>query len=1083
VSAFQPLLEQFSTALQEKFSSTVPGEPEDQLRAPFEALMKEAGVAMGHEVVAVGETRLANNGGRPDFGVSVDRLLCGYAELKAPGKGADTAKFTGHDARQWKRFSDLPNILYSDGHEFALYRYGEMLRSLRLEGSPQALGAKAVSAANAQDFRALLHDFFAWEPVVPSSSAQLAEYLAPLTRILRDDVLDALETGAEGVVAAAQDWRRYLFPGANDKRFADAYAQTITFALLLARSDGSDTLVLDEAVNQLTHSNSLLSRALRVLTDPLVKEHLATSLSLLQRVINAVPAGTMSGGRRDPWLHFYEDFLSVYDPQLRKDAGAYYTPVEVVQAQVRMVDDLLRTRLGKRSGFASGGVDVLDPAVGTGTYLLGIVEYAMQRVQEQEGPGAVAGRASLLAKSLYGFEIMVGPYAVAALRMTRMLQQFGAEMPADGAQIILNNTLESPHDAIPELPLLYRPIGIEHQRARRVKNAVPILVCIGNPPYDRHAAATPDNRSMTGGWVRWGDSKDGKDAILNDFIDPVKEAGHGGDLKNLYNLYVYFWRWALWKTFEHDLATGPGIVTYISASSFIDGKAFLGLRRHMRRLCDEIWIIDLGGEGRGTRRDENVFDIQTPVAITVAMRSGSARPDVPAKVHYTRVEGGRAGKLELLEQLESLADLEFEECPDDWDAPFRPAGEGAYFDWPLLTDLMPWQQSGVKAGRTWVIATDQDTLKRRYGFLTAAKVREERALLFKNSPTGKKVDSSAARVTPPAANQVSIMDLDSTMPCPAFLTFPYRSLDRQFIIADGRFIDRSSPPLWHTNSAEQIYFAGLFTQPLGAGPGLTVCADVPDLHYFRGSYGARDIFPLWRDAEATQPNLHPGLLPLLSKALGQPVSAEDAAAYLYAVLAHPAFTERFHDQLATRELRVPLTTCAGLFSRAVELGRELLFLHTYGERFAKGQSWPDPVVKCLKAVPAGELPDDFAYDSGRSIIEVGGGEFGPVSAAVWEYEVSGLKVVQSWLGYRMKNRKGRKSSPLDDIVPAGWGSDYTSELLRLLNLLTRTLELAPLQAKLLDEIQSRPLIPASSLGPVKKEWRQAPKRSGTASLI
>src|SRR5690625_3590460 len=99
---------------------------------------------------------------------------------------------------------------------------------------------------------------------------------------------------------------------------------------------------------------------------------------------------------------------------------------------------------------------------------------------------------------------------------------------------------------------------------------------------------------------------------------------------------------------------------------------------------------------------------------------------------------------------------------------------------------MPWQQSGVKSGGTWVIATDQDTMKRRYGFLTAAKVREERALLFKNSPPGKKVDSSAARVTPPAANQVSIMDLDSTMPCPAFLTFPYRSLDRQFFIVVGR---------------------------------------------------------------------------------------------------------------------------------------------------------------------------------------------------------------------------------------------------------------------------------------------------------
>ncbi|MGH8162292.1 MAG: N-6 DNA methylase, partial [Gammaproteobacteria bacterium] len=540
-------LEQFALTQQQKSSVSVKGEPEDQLRAPFEQLLKDAGNSAGFDVQAIGEIRLGNGGGKPDFGVSVGKLLCGHAELKAPGKGADTATFTGHDKTQWERFRNLPNILYSNGREFALYRWGKQRRFMRLERDPRSAGAAAIAGDNVRQFDALLRDFLAWEPIVPASSKQLAEYLAPLCRILRDDVRDALRAGAPGVVAAANDWRRYLFPGADDARFADAYAQTVTFSLLLARSNGSDTLFLDKAIESLTHANMLLSRALQVLTDPLVKEHLSTSLGLLQRVVNAVPTGTMSGGRRDPWLHFYEDFLAEYDPVLRKDAGAYYTPVEVVQAQVRIVDALLRNRMNKRQGWASGGVDVLDPAAGTGTYLLGVAEHALARVADEEGPGAVAPRADLLAKSLYGFEIMVGPYAVAALRLTRMLQDYGGALPADGAQIMLTNTLESPHEKIPELPLFYQPIGREHQRARRVKDIVPILVCIGNPPYDRHAAATEDNKAMAGGWVRWGELKDGKDAILEDFIGPVKNAGHGGDLKNLYNLYVYFWRWALWK--------------------------------------------------------------------------------------------------------------------------------------------------------------------------------------------------------------------------------------------------------------------------------------------------------------------------------------------------------------------------------------------------------------------------------------------------------------------------------------------------------------------------------------------------------
>ncbi|MEP6897588.1 MAG: N-6 DNA methylase [Rhodanobacter sp.] len=738
-------------------------------------MLADAGKTLAIDVLAIGETLLANHGGKPDFGVSTNQLLCGYAELKAPGKGADTANFGGHDKQQWARFRDLPNILYSDGREFGLYRLGKCERLIRLDGNPCISGDAAITTNNALQFEALLRDFLTWQPIVPGSSRQLADYLAPLCRILRNDVRDALRNKAPGVVAAANDWRRYLFPGADDERFADAYAQTVTFSLLLARSNGSDTLFLDEAIQSLTHANTLLSRALSVLTDPLVKQHLSTSLGLLQRVINAVPTGTMSGGRSDPWLHFYEDFLAAYDPALRKDAGAYYTPVEVVQAQVRICDGLLRRRMNKPLGFATGGVNVLDPAVGTGTYLLGIAEHALARVAEEEGAGAVAARADVLGGALYGFEIMVGPYAVAALRLTRMLQQYGGHVPGDGVQVMLTNTLESPYEKIPELPLLYRPIGLEHRRAKRVKETVPILVCIGNPPYDRHAAATADNRAMTGGWVRWGESKNGKDAILADFIEPVKAAGHGGDLKNLYNLYVYFWRWALWKTFEHDLANGPGIVSYITASSFIDGDAFLGMRRRMRELCDDIWIIDLGGEGRGTRKDDNVFAIQTPVAITVAARYGASDRKTPANVHYTRIEGSRATKLHALETLHSLDGLTFEDCPDGWDAAFRPAGAGNYFNWPLLTDLMPWQHSGVQGKRTWPIGTTAGVLADRWH---AMLNRGDRAAAFKES-TDRLISASYSPFHPSSHDSTPVGQLANEAKCPAPQSYGYRSFDRQ----------------------------------------------------------------------------------------------------------------------------------------------------------------------------------------------------------------------------------------------------------------------------------------------------------------
>lgn len=262
------------------------------------------------------------------------------------------------------------------------------------------------------------------------------------------------------------------------------------------------------------------------------------------------------------------------------------------------------------------------------------------------------------------------------------------------------------------------------------------------------------------------------------------------------------------------------------------------------------------------------------------------------------------------------------------------------------------------------------------------------------------------------------------------------------------------------------------------GPALSISAYVPDLHYFRGSFGAKEILPLYRDAQAQQPNLHPALPAALKQAFGKIVGAEDIAAYLYAVLAHPGYTERFHEELENREVRVPVTLDKALFAAAVAIGRRLIYLHSYGERFAQGQTWPHGRTRCTKAIATESLPEKFSYDEATQTLHVGDGLFKPVAPAVWEFEVSGLKVVQSWLGYRMKNRKGKKSSPLDDIAPASWPPEFTSELLRLLHLLEQTLEIYPQQAALLEQIVAGPLLNADQLGAPPDEFRKSPASHG-----
>ena len=267
------------------------------------------------------------------------------------------------------------------------------------------------------------------------------------------------------------------------------------------------------------------------------------------------------------------------------------------------------------------------------------------------------------------------------------------------------------------------------------------------------------------------------------------------------------------------------------------------------------------------------------------------------------------------------------------------------------------------------------------------------------------------------------------------------------------------------------------SSPLGDGQALTVSADVPDLHFFSGR-GAKDIIPLYRDEAATVPNLHPKLLGLLRERYGKRVSPEDVAAYIYAVAAHPAFTDRFSDELSSKQLRIPVTAERGLFQEAVKIGRHLLFLHTYGERFSGRRKWPKPHIKCTRTISGTSLPEGFGYDEDRKVLVVGDGEVAPVSPGIYHYEVSGLKVVQSWLGNRVRGGKGLKSSPLDDIESPSWTAEYTSELLMLLNLLHETLNIHPSQVELLDNILKHDLIDADNLGPVPYAHRKPPKDNG-----
>ncbi|MBU2457549.1 MAG: DNA methyltransferase, partial [Planctomycetes bacterium] len=599
--------------------------------------------------------------------------------------------------------------------------------------------------------------------------------------------------------------------------------------------------------------------------------------------------------------------------------------------------------------------------------------------------------------------------------------------------------------------------------------------------------STRENRATNGGWVRYGEEGSKVLPILEDFLEPARQAGFGVHLKNIYNLYAYFIRWSLWKVFEHKTAKGPGIISFITASSYLDGDAFVGVREHIRRICDHIDIIDLGGEGRGTRKDENIFAIQTPVAIFVAWRGSQPDKNIPAKVRYVKIEGTKEEKLQKLDKIRSSKDIKWESISTGWQDSFRPKIKGIFTQWPNLVDLMPWQQSGCKLNRTWPIGPSSELLNERWISLVTSSALE-RPSLFKESRDRKITNThDDLLVTTKKLEPISTMDANSHIIRP--VPYCYRSFDRQWIIPDNRLGDVFSVKLWQSYEENQIYLVGLFSTPLGKGPALIACSEIPDIDCFRGSYGAKAVLPLYRNADATLPNLIPELLGLLKNTYDKNVSPEDFAGYIYAVLAHPEYTKRFKKELGNCEIRVPLTKDVKLFFELSQFGQSLIWLHTYSQRMInknqKQGNIPKGFAKCKKAVSDKEnnYPEEYNYDETTQTLFVGDGSFNPVSPAVYDFEVSGLKVVQSWLGYRMKKRSGRKSSPLDDIRPTTWTHQFTRELLELLWVLEKTIEGYPSQIKLFERVLESKLFQADELPEVSDEMRQAPKTKKKSNQI
>ena len=309
---------------------------------------------------------------------------------------------------------------------------------------------------------------------------------------------------------------------------------------------------------------------------------------------------------------------------------------------------------------------------------------------------------------------------------------------------------------------------------------------------------------------------------------------------------------------------------------------------------------------------------------------------------------------------------------------------------------------------------------------------------------------------------------------PYIVPYAYRSFDRQYLILDTRVIDFPRPDLWNTEGPSQIFISEQHTNVIDDGPGLTFSGTVPDMHCFQGHHGGR-VLPLYRDAAGTIPNIAPRLLDHLQQALAREVGAEDLVAYIAAVVAHPGYTQLFRDDLVIPGIRVPLSADQKLWNQAIQLGHQVIMLHTFATRYpdsvlhqmARPQPSERDGPRIVSMIPytAEEMPETVQYDERTQTIIIGKtGQVAPVPAAVWAYRVGGMRVLDKWISYRLKNPRGRPpSSPLDAVNATEWTRSFNDDLLSLLQTLCQLVQLEPAQDILLGEVCRGPMIDAEQL--------------------
>ncbi|GAA9279325.1 DNA methyltransferase [Helicobacter pylori] len=663
-------------------------------------------------------------GGQPDFRVSFQGLNIGYIENKRAG--ANLSQLLKSD--QIRKYLELnPNLMLTDYLNFMWVGKDEnnaplIKKEISVASLDELSKPLKPNPQTERDLIELFKSFFNHEAAPIANAKDFATHLSPRTRYLKDALITYQKDTQ--VSSIFKNFKEYLYEELSFEDFSDAFAQTLTYSLFLAKLNHPFEKINLDNVRSFIPKNFAVIREMADFLKKLdeIKE-IQWLLNEILSLINHVDMGSILkdlNDDKDPYLHFYETFLSAYDPKLRESKGVYYTPDSVVEFIINALDSLLKTRfkdapLGLKSALDNENIKLLDFATGTGTFLLEAFRKALEtRKTSDGGTSTKEDKYQNLLKQFYGFEYLIAPYAIAHLNLSQAFkEEFKKPLKEnDALKIILTNTLIQPSETIAYRGL--QPIFEEELKsAQKIKKDEKILIITGNPPYSGASSNEGlfewEVKATYGIEPKFQTIEIEKNVKLTDKIKTLlssvqiqKQSGSKNALKELKNLhskyklqnernpkwllddYVKFMRFAQNKI----ESLGHGLFGFISNNAFLGNPTFRGLRRSLLECYDELYILNLHGNARKKEKtpqgakDENIFSIMQGVSINLFVKKAQT---TKPKIHYYDVYGQRAEKYAFLAQ-HDLNNIEWLEI-----APREPF----YSLLPLKTPLLDEYEQGV----------------------------------------------------------------------------------------------------------------------------------------------------------------------------------------------------------------------------------------------------------------------------------------------------------------------------------------------------------------------------------------------------